>query len=109
MELCNFLETSSLGEWIIDEEKFLFYQRPIIEWADDLHEWATRTGRSNSVETLFSIMHEVPPDILKSAPIELVHRAFKVLERSKKCEVIEDTVSGTSSANLEKLGVKFFP
>ena len=108
--LCDFLGTSSLGEWVIQDEKFLFYQRPIIEWADQLHRWVGDTGRYNSVETLFSIIRDLPPEIFASAPIELVYRMLTVLERSRKCEVIvPDTDSGASFPNLETVGVKFFP
>jgi len=55
-------------------------------------------------------MNEIPPEILNSAPIELLFRALTALELSGKCEIVSDTsTSGQIPANIEAVGVKFFP
>jgi ESCRT-II complex subunit VPS25 len=105
-ELCAFLVTENLGEWLVPEDKFLFYQTPLVVWGDKLSTWMSDTGRTNTVETLFSISNEWKPE-QRQIPIELVYRACKYLEKEKKCEVFTDGDTD-SAVSLDLVGVKFF-
>ena len=102
--MCAFIVSSGLGEWLIPGEKFLFYQKPLSDWGTLIYRWAKDSGRFNSIETLFSLMDEIPSDILESAPIDLIYRVLISLEKLGKCEIVGDT----TSPSLERLGVKFF-
>ncbi|KZP01623.1 ESCRT-II complex, vps25 subunit [Calocera viscosa TUFC12733] len=74
--------------------------RSVPEWAGVLHEWALKTGQTNTILTLFEISNPAVESELSGMPEVLLRRAIAVLARTGKAQVIEGGEGG---------GVRFFP
>jgi ESCRT-II complex subunit VPS25 len=104
--LCNYIRDQGLGEWISENSKFLFYKKSPSDWGIAIHSWADKTGKLNSIESAFSIIHgdDSKGEIFHGIPNEIALRGFKALEAKAKCEL---TFRETS--DIMTCGVKFFP
>ena len=95
------LVSEKLGEWKSKGSMLLFYHKPLSDWATIVHDWATKWGKLNGVESLLSLRAE--PEF-REVPPELLLRAVETLEKMGKCEVFFQEVR-----TVETCGVKFFP
>ena len=107
--LCEHLRDRKLGDWLSREEKsiFLFYRFPIGTWAEKVHAWAVKTGKINSIESAYSIVHgnDSSGEVFAEIPHEILINALKALELQGKCELV---MSYRGETDITKIGVKFF-
>ena len=106
VELCKFLAAEGLGEWMTPQTRFISYKRSLADWGAVLHEWAVRTGKLNSVESVFSVVSgdDSKGEPFHDIPVEIVFKALKTLQASGKCEVV---LLGDKE-DVGTAGVKFF-
>lgn len=99
--LCEYLKEESQGEWVVPRKTFLFYQKPLSVWAEDLLTWVHKWGKSNSIESLRGIVSgdDSKGEPFFGVPEEVILPALRIVESRKKCEIFQDAGS---------VGVKFF-
>jgi len=78
----------------------LLYWRLPEEWAEVLHEWATKTGQLNTILTFYEIMDPPAPSPLSGIPEALLRTAIAILAKSGRAQLI--SISDGD-------GVRFFP
>ena len=108
LALCGYLVDEGLGEWQTPNSQFLFYRRPINDWASAVHSWATKTGKIYSIESAFSVIHgdDSKGEIFHGIPNEIAFHALRALEKMNKCELIFR--SSDATRDIMTCGVKFF-
>jgi len=104
LTLCEYLCERKLGEWLVDKSRFLFYRFPIPVWGDKIHEWAVKSGKINSIESAYSVIHgdDSEREEFHSIPHEIFLHALRYLQSKAKCELVGQ------GSDLGQLGVKFF-
>ncbi|KAI9450082.1 ESCRT-II complex vps25 subunit [Russula earlei] len=70
------------------------------EWAEVLHEWATKTGQLNTILTFYEISDPPDPSALSGIPGALLRPAIAILAKSGRAQLI--SISDGD-------GVRFFP
>jgi len=78
----------------------VLYWRLPEEWAEVLHEWATKTGQLNTILTFYEISNPPVPSALSGIPESLLRNAISVLAKSGRAQLI--SISDGD-------GVRFFP
>ena len=106
--LCTNMIDNGLGEWLTVNARFLLYKRPIVDWAAAIHAWANKTGKINSIESAFSVIHgdESKGEAFHEIPNEIALHALRALEAQGKCELIFR--SPQAASDIMACGVKFF-
>jgi ESCRT-II complex subunit VPS25 len=104
--LCDHLRVKGLGEWVSDE-RFLVYKYSMSEWSDMIHNWAKKSGKINSIESVFGIVHgdDSRGELFHAVPDGIVMKALSSLEQRSKCELIFRT---NTPEDMMNCGVKFF-
>jgi ESCRT-II complex subunit VPS25 len=103
--LCEFLVEQDLGEWIVKRSQFLTFKRSIGDWAALVHSWATKTGKINSIESVFGVFHgdDSRGELFHEIPNRVALRSLIALENLGKCELTFRTPD-----DFMTYGVKFF-
>jgi len=78
----------------------VLYWRLPEEWAEALHEWATKTGQLNTILTFYEISNPPVPSALSSIPESLLRNAISILAKGGRAQLISITDGD---------GVRFFP
>jgi ESCRT-II complex subunit VPS25 len=79
----------------------VLYWRLPEEWAEVLHEWATKTGQLNTILTFYEISNPPVPSALSGIPESLLRNAISVLAKSGGRAQLISISDGD--------GVRFFP
>ena len=105
IELCSYLKDHALGYWLTPDSKFLFYRIPVEDWATAIHTWADKSGKINSIESVFSVINgdESKGEVFHGIPSEIALNAFRALEGRGKCEL-----TFREPNDMMSCGVKFF-
>ncbi len=85
------------------KDKIIIYYTSIQEYAAAIYEWAQRTGRMNSVESLVDLAGSSDNEKEKfyKVPVDIIKAACEALQREHKAEVFY-------SEATDEHGVKFF-
>ncbi|KAI0285769.1 ESCRT-II complex vps25 subunit [Russula aff. rugulosa BPL654] len=78
----------------------VLYWRLPEEWAEVIHEWATKTGQLNTILTFYEISNPPVPSALSGIPESLLRNALSILARGGRAQLI--SISDGD-------GVRFFP
>lgn len=79
----------------------VLYWRLPEEWAEVLHEWATKTGQLNTILTFYEISNPPVPSALSGIPESLLRNAISILAKSGGRAQLISISDGD--------GVRFFP
>jgi ESCRT-II complex subunit VPS25 len=66
----------------------LLYWRLPEEWAEVLHEWATKTGQLNTILTFYEISNPPVPSAFSGAPESLLRSAIAILAKGGRAQLI---------------------
>ncbi|KAH9995496.1 winged helix DNA-binding domain-containing protein [Russula vinacea] len=66
----------------------LLYWRLPEEWAEVLHEWATKTGQLNTILTFYEISNPPVPSALSGIPESLLRSAIAILAKAGRAQLI---------------------
>ena len=85
------------------KDKVFIYFKSVQEVAKWIYEWADRTGRIGSVETIVDLSEaeENSKELFYKVPVEIIKKACDALQRESKAEVFY-------SEKSKEYGVKFF-
>ena len=102
--IADWMQQNKFGEYTspVQEKIFVFWQ-PIQKVADAIHQWADRTGRMGSVETVMDLIDDSSNknELFYGMPVELVIKACEALQDVGKAQVF-------GSGEPDNVGVKFF-
>eukprot|EP00831_Metopus_contortus_P081136 TRINITY_DN8461_c0_g2_i2.p1 TRINITY_DN8461_c0_g2~~TRINITY_DN8461_c0_g2_i2.p1 ORF type:complete len:183 (+),score=36.22 TRINITY_DN8461_c0_g2_i2:206-754(+) len=103
-EILGYLVKSGFAAYTTSaKDKIFVYWKSVQEYAAAIYEWAQRTGRMNSVESIvdLSTSSENSKEIFYKVPVEIIKNACEALQRERKAEVFYSDAT-------DEHGVKFF-
>eukprot|EP00347_Sterkiella_histriomuscorum_P005578 403356074 len=104
LQIADWMSKNKFADFTSESrEKIFVYWRPIQEIADAVYQWANKTGKIGSVETLIDICEDSDnkKESFYKLPIEVLLKSCQALQEVGKAEVFY-------SDNTDSIGVKFF-